>query len=537
MRGSGQRNAILNSVTANPVPARATVILATLIAVAGVSNLNLSVANVALPSIGRAFDASQTSLNMIAVGFSLGLAGSVLYLGALGDRYGRKLLLMLGTGLSIPAALLAAFAWTESVLIVARIAGGVCAGMAYPTTLAIITALWADGPQRTRAIALWSAIGSGVMVLGPLAAGWLLEHVWWGSVFLITVPLAAIALVLAVVFVPAHVNETTEPVDQLGGILSVVVIGSLLLSINFAPVSGKGALAASAGVLCLVTAVLFVLRQRRAPNPLFDLDVAGRRLFWVAALAGIIVFGTLMGTMYVGQQFLQNVLKYSTLSSGAAVLPASIAMVAVAGLSAKLVVARGSRVTLLLGFAFIAAGFIAMLVLWNQSTKYWAIAFAYALVGVGVGLAGTPASHSLTASVPVHRAGMASGTADLQRDLGGAVMQSILGVLLTLGYASAIASQISQSPQSAQVTADTEAQLEKSFAGAESVAEQFPQYADAIESAARTAFLQGANWAYAAGIVAMIVGAAVTWFFYPDKAGEKEDLRAYGEMDGAVKVQ
>ena len=113
-------------------------VLLALILVAAVANLNLAVANVALPSIGRAFDASQTSLNLIAVGFSLGLAASVLYLGAVGDRYGRKLLLLLGIGLSIPAALLASFAWTEAVLIIARIFGGVAAGMAYPTTLALI---------------------------------------------------------------------------------------------------------------------------------------------------------------------------------------------------------------------------------------------------------------------------------------------------------------------------------------------------------------------------------------------------------------
>ncbi len=516
---------------ASQQPARAQAILWTLIAVAGVANLNLAVANVALPSIGKAFDASQTSLNMIAVGFSLGLAGSVLYLGALGDRYGRKLLLLLGTGLSIPAALLAAFAWSEAVLIVARIAGGVCAGMAYPTTLALITALWADGPARTSAIAKWSAIGGGVMVLGPLISGWLLENVWWGSVFLITVPLAAIAFLVAWKLVPAHVNETTEPVDQLGGVLSIVLIAGLVLAINFAPVPDATAVALGFAAITVVAAVLFVRRQHRAPNPLYDLSIASRQLFWVAAIAGIIVFGTLMGTMYIGQQFLQNVLRYSTLAAGAAVIPMSVAMIAVAGLSARLVVARGSRTTLLLGYACIATGFVAMLVLWGENTKYWAIALAYMFVGFGVGFAGTPASHSLTASVPVHRAGMASGTADLQRDLGGAVMQSILGVLLTVGYASAMGAAVAASPQADQVTADTEASLQKSFSGAEAVAQQYPQYADAIESAARSAFLQGANWAYAAGILAMVIGAAVTWLCYPGKAGEQADLTEYAKQD------
>ena len=140
-------------------PARAGLVLLALILVAAVANLNLAVANVALPSIGAAFNASQTSLNLIAVGYSLGLAASVLWLGALGDRYGRKLMLILGVSLSVPACLLAAYAPSDVVLFGARLLGGLSAGMAYPTTLALITALW-SGPARTKSIALWSAIGT-----------------------------------------------------------------------------------------------------------------------------------------------------------------------------------------------------------------------------------------------------------------------------------------------------------------------------------------------------------------------------------------
>ncbi|HEX5096914.1 MAG TPA: MFS transporter, partial [Acidimicrobiia bacterium] len=207
-------------------PDRAPLVLITLVLVAAVANLNLAVANVALPDIGKAFDASQTSLNLIAVGYSLGLAASVLYLGALGDRYGRKMMCVAGVALSIPACLIAAYAPNEYVLIGARILGGLSAGMAYPTTLALITALW-SGPGRTKSIALWSALGGGISALGPLVSGALLEHFWWGSVFIVTLPLAAVALVLALRFIPAHVNETTEKVDNLGGVLSIALVGSL----------------------------------------------------------------------------------------------------------------------------------------------------------------------------------------------------------------------------------------------------------------------------------------------------------------------
>src|SRR3954466_15534051 len=159
-------------------PRRAGLVLASLIAVAAVANLGLAVANVALPSIGKEFDASQTALDLIAVGYSLGLAASVLYFGAVGDRYGRKLLLVLGLTLSVPACLIAAWAPTAGVLVGARVLGGVAAGMAFPTTLALITALW-SGPARTKSIALWSGGGGAISALGPLLSGLLLEHFWW----------------------------------------------------------------------------------------------------------------------------------------------------------------------------------------------------------------------------------------------------------------------------------------------------------------------------------------------------------------------
>ena len=251
-------------------------------------------------------------------------------------------------------------------------------------------------------------------------------------------------------YVPAHVNETTEPVDNLGGILSILLVAALVLGINLAPVPGKGTLAIGLGLVAIAAAAAFVIRQRRARSPLYDLEVAGRRIFWVAACAGIIVFGSLMGAMFIGQQFLQNVLDYSTLDSGLAILPAAALMVVVAPRSAKLVESRGARFTLLLGYVFCLLGFLAMLLLWKQGISYWKVGLGYALIGIGVGFAGTPASHSLTGSVPVKRAGMASGTADLQRDLGGAIMQSIFGALLTAGYAAAASAAIAVLARSEQ---------------------------------------------------------------------------------------
>jgi EmrB/QacA subfamily drug resistance transporter len=507
-------------------------VLTALILAAAVANLNLAVANVALPSIGQAFDASQTQLNLVAVGYSLGLAASVLYLGALGDRYGRKLLLLLGVALSVPVCLLAAYAPSTEVLIVARMLGGVAAGMAFPTTLALVTALW-SGPVRTRTIALWSALGGAISALGPLASGFLLEQFWWGSVFLLTLPLAVVAFALSWWVVPSHVNEASDPVDNLGGILSVVLVGAVVLAVNFAAVPNSGTLVLGLGVVAAAALLAFVIRQRRAPNPLYDLHIAARRTFWVAAVAGVVVFGSLMGAMFIGQQYLQNVLGYDTLQAGLAIIPAAVFMVLIAPRSARLVESHGSRFTLLVGYLFVVLGFLTMLLLWTEDAAYWAVGVGYSFVGVGVGFAGTPASRSLTGSVPVTRVGMASGTADLQRDLGGALLQSVFGALLTAGYASAANAAISDS-SSQQITAATQAQLTKSFAGAEAVAQQYPKHAEAITSAAKASFLQGDHWAYLAGIVAVAIGAVLIATMFPRRDDERRLLRRYHAEDTAT---
>ena len=506
--------------------------LATLIFVAAVANLNLSVANVALPSIGFAFDASQVQINLVAVGYSLGLAASVLWFGALGDHHGRKMMLILGTLLAIRASIVAGFAPSVEILIGARIIGGLAAGMAFPTTLALIAALW-SGPTRTRAIALWSGIGAAIAALGPVISGYLLTFADWGSVFLVTLPLAVIALVMAIKFIPSHVNETTAPVDNIGGLFSLIFLGTLTLAINFAPVPNSGTLIGVFLIIAAATGIMFIMRQRRIKNPLYDLKVASRSIFWVAACAGIIVFGALMGAMYIGQQFLQNVLSYSTLDAGLAILPAAVLMILVAPQSAKLVESHGSRFTLLAGYVFCLLGFLTMLILWQDHIPYWKVGLAYAFVGIGVGLAGTPASHSLTGSVPVEREGMASGTADLQRDFGGAIMTSIFGALLTAGYSRSIASQISSLPASSQqqITSGIEATLQKSFSSAATLAQQYPQYSTQIMAAAKHSFLAGDHWAYFAGIVAILIGAALVFFKFPKKAEEKKLLSQYHEID------
>jgi hypothetical protein len=289
-------------------------------------------------------------------------------------------------------------------------------------------------------------------------------------------------------------------------------------------------------IFAIAAGILFVIQQRRAESPLFDLKIASRRIFWVAASAGIIVFGALMGAMYIGQQFLQNVLNYSTLNAGVAIIPAVICLILAAPVSARLVESRGSRITLLIGYSFCLLGFLTMLILWKEGIPYWKVGLAYAFIGLGVGFAGTPASHSLTGSVPVKREGMASGTADLQRDLGGAIMTSIFGALLTAGYAKAFSAKIAGLPasQQQQISDNIVSELLKSFDSAAAVAQQYPQYSSNIISAAKYSFLAGDHLAYLAGIFAIILGGVLIYFKFPKMDEEKELLASYETDDREI---
>ena len=503
----------------------------TLILAACVANLNLTVANVALPDIGRELDATQVELNMVAVGFTLGLASSVLYLGAIGDRYGRKKLLLIGLALSIPTAALAAWAPDATVLIAARFLGGVCAGMVYPTTLSIITALYI-GKQRVMAIALWSGIGASVAAIGPAVVGWLLTFAWWGAGFAISIPLAVLAFVLCC-FLPRKTGDLSPSVDHVGGLLSVVMIAALIAAITFAPTPGAGFVSVILAAIAVVAIVAFFLWERHTAAPLFDLHIARRRTFWVAALAGIIVFGSLMGAMFIGMQFLQNVLGYTPLEAGAGILPSAIAMIVLSPVAAVLIRRIGSRLTLAVGFVLVGIGFAAMFI-WTENSPYVLVGSTYVLLGAGVAIAAAPASRSIMASVPPEDLGMGSATNDLQRDLGGAIMQAVMGTLLVVRYSKDITDAFNAAPAAEQSELSNQAVtlMTESFTGAEQVAQSVdPQYAASLIEAAKQAFTDGANVAYASALVAVAIGLVIIVALYPRKQEEEQILAQYAETD------
>ena len=516
--------------SAGESPPRAGAILTVLILGAVVANINLAIANVALPSIGAALDTSQAELNLVAVGFTLGLASSVLYLGALADRYGRKPAMMLGAALSIPTSLLAAWAPNATVLIVARVSGGVAAGLLYPITLSLITGLFRGG-ARTRAIALWSGIGGGCSALGPLIGGLLLGRFWWGSVFLPSVPIAVLVVVLVVLWLPRHAGETTEPVDHPGGVLSVVSIGPLVLAISLVPNDGFNGTVLGLFAVALAGLVLFVLRERRTPSPLFDLKVLGARTFTIALIGGTITWGGLLGATFIGQQYTQNVLGYSPLSAALITLPAAVFVAAAARPAGRMITSRGSRMPLALGLAVTAVGFCGM-ALFGTTSSAVVVGIVYGVLGLGIGLAGPPSSSSLMGSVPVARAGMGSASNDLQRDFGGALFQAVMGTLLAVEYTSYFTKAFAALPpqQAQQLSQQAVATISHSFTGAEQVAKQFPQaQAQQLVAAAQQAFVDGKTAAILFAVLASLIGLVVVLLLYPNKQDEEA---TYAQVTG-----
>ena len=317
MRTPPAEPAVRHHVESTGRPGRAGMVLLSLILVAAVANLNLSVANVALPDIGTYFDASQTALNLVAVGYSLGLAASVLYLGALGDRHGRKSMAIGGVLLSIPACLVAAWAPSIEVLVVRAHPRRTVRRHGVPDDVG------ADHGPVVRAgtdesIALWSGPGGAIASLGPLVSGALLEHFYWGSVFLVTLPLAVAALLLRAEVRPLARQRVRRTRSTTWGAscpsLSWAASSSPSTSHPCRTRGSAGGLARRDRGRRLASRSSCV--SVGPPIPCTTWASPADECYWVAACAGIIVFGSLMGAMFIGQQFLQNVLGYSTLSAG-----------------------------------------------------------------------------------------------------------------------------------------------------------------------------------------------------------------------------
>jgi len=396
--------------------------------------LDNTVLNVVLPTLVRELHATTSQLQWIIDAYVMVFAGLLLPAGSVADRLGRKRTFLAGLLAFAAGSTWAAFSGSVGMLIAARASMGIGGALIMPSTLAIITNMFTDRGERQRAIGLWAGTTGAGVSLGPIIGGLLLAHFWWGSVFLINVPLAALGFAFALPLVPNSRNAKTARPDLAGAALSITGLGLVLWALIEAPVDGWSSglvIASSLAGLAVLTG--FGFWERASQHPMLNLEFFRRRQFSAAiGSVGLMTFG-LYGALFLLTQFLQFSLGYTPLQAGVRVLPAAGAIAVVAPLSAPMVRLIGTKFTAAAGMLIVAGG------LWQVSgatltTTYLGILPGMIMLGVGAGLVIPSATASVMGSVPLEHTGVGSATNGAFMQVGGALGVAVLGSLLSTRY-------------------------------------------------------------------------------------------------------
>ena len=404
-----------------------------------VVSVDATIVNVALPTLSRDLDADTAQLQWIVDAYTLVMAGLMLSAGSLADRYGRRGFLSSGLALFAVTSAVAAQVDSADGLIWARAAMGVGAAVIFPSTLALITNIFTQPAQRAKAIGVWAAmVGVGVAV-GPISGGWLLEHFSWGLIFLVNVPIAAVAIIGGLLFIPTSRDPATPPIDYAGLVLSAVGVTALVYTIIEAPNHGwtSGQTIAGFTVAAVVIAV-FIWWEQRHSHPMLDLSVFRNRRFSGGSLAITAGFLTLFGFIFVITQYFQFIKGYGAFETGVRLLPvaASIAIASIVG--PRIVERIGTTVVVAGGLAIFAAG-LGWASTASASTPYLEIAVQMVLLGAGLGLTTAPGTESIMGSLSADKAGVGSAVNDTTRELGGTLGVAIVGSVFASIYSGRLA--------------------------------------------------------------------------------------------------
>jgi EmrB/QacA subfamily drug resistance transporter len=468
-----------------------------------------TIINVAVPTLQRELGASASALQWIVDAYIVVFAGLLLTMGALGDRFGRKRFLQLGLVVFAGASVLGAYAGSASQLIVARALMGVDGALIMPSTLSVITDVFPRG-ERVKAIGIWTGTASLGIPLGPVVGGWLLEHFWWGSVFLLNVPIALAALAGGGILVPESRPPSPPRPDVPGLALSVVALGSLVYGIIEAPAAGWTSLALLGALgLAAVTGATFVLHEARARQPMLDLRLfRNPRLSWGTAamtLAGLAIGGL----AFLLTQYLQFVQGYTPLQAGLRFLPIAIGFGMASPIAQRLVPRIGTARTAAAALGGVAVVFAALSLV-GPDTSYWLVGPALLLIGLGVGAAFVPATDAVMAAVPEANAGLGSAINDAGRQVGAALGVGVLGALVNAGFRSGIGGA------AASLGPDLAAAAKQSMAAALQIANLAGGPAGAsLRRAAEAAFMDGFGLAMLAGAVLLAAGALMVLWRLP----------------------
>jgi len=465
--------------------------------------------NVALPTLAAELDASTSQLQWMVDSYALVFAGLLFTAGTLGDRYGRKGALQAGLFVFLIGAAVAATADTAATVIVSRGVMGVAAAFVMPSTLSILTNVF-PAHERPKAIAIWAGISGGGAALGPIASGWLLEHFFWGSVFLVNVPFILAAIVAGAFLVPRSKDPAEQPLDVPGALLSIVGLAALVYAIIEAPHLGwlSAETLATFG-LAGAAIVAFGIREKRARYPMLDLSLFRDRRFSVASAGITLTFFAMFGTFFLMAQYLQMVLGYTPFQSGLFQLPFAFIMMLVAPRVPSLVARFGAARVVPVGLSVTAFGLLAFSTIQVDSS----LPMVYLCVlplGLGMAITMTPLTTLIMSSVPLGRAGVGSAMNDTTRELGGALGVAVLGSVVTSQYTSGLAGVLGQLPDQARAVADS------GLAGALAVAGGVGgTQGELLADAAKQAFVDGLNLAAAIGSVVVFLAAAAAWRLLP----------------------
>ncbi|MGW5738374.1 MULTISPECIES: MFS transporter [Streptomyces] len=461
--------------------------------IASVSGLN-----VAQPDLAIAFGASQSTILWIINIYTLTLAALLLPLGALGDRWGRKPMLLAGLSVFGVANVVAGLASSAEVMLGARLFSGIGAAMIMPITLAVITSTF-PAEERGRAIGVWTGVAGGGGILGMFLSAALVDVASWRWLFVLPVALVVVALAMTLRSVPNSRDQAVHGFDTVGALTSVVAVVGLIFVLQEGPERGWTApatlLGLAVGALSAVGFVAWELRRRDAA--LLDVRLFGERSLAGGSITLLAVFGVQAGIFVVLFPFFQAVLGWSGLLATLALMPMAVLMMAASGLAPKLAVRAGARATMATGIALAGAGLAIMAVFVSVDGGYLSVLPGMLAMGTGMGLSMTPSTEAITGSLPRERQGVASALNDVTREFGTALGVALLGALLSAGYRGAIDSRLEGVPEGAADTA------REGVANAIGAADGSGAHAQALIRAAKESFVDGWQQAMWAGVAVM----------------------------------
>jgi EmrB/QacA subfamily drug resistance transporter len=493
-------------------------------------SLDQTVLNVAFPTLVKDLHPSTSGLQWIADGYTLTNAVLLLFGGAMGDRYGRRRIFLLGVAVFGVGSLACALVHSTGPLIAARAVMGLGAAFLMPATLSIIASTF-TGEQRARAIGIWAGVGGIGAAAGPLLGGWLLQHFWWGSVFLINVPIAVLAFIGGVMVVTESRAEHRPHLDPVGVLLSSLGLTALTYGLIVAPTKGWGSsVVIGSFVLAAVLLVSFLVWDGRRDDPLLDLQLFKNRIFSSALAAVTAVFFAMFGVSYLLSQYIQFVQGANVFGVGLRFLPLAIGSLISSNIAARLTFQFGLRSIMLIGMVLVTAG-LAVFATVSADSGFTPVAIAFGLIGMGIGLVIAPGSNAIIGTLPPGKVGAGSGLRSMVQLLGGSFGVAIVGSLATSRYQSEI-QQAFAGPLRGVPTAARPA-ISSQIGDAVAAARTLPSgLAHAVTAAANRAFVNGIRLSAVVGVVIMVLATVAAAIYIParmdtpdaDEAGPLEPL-------------